>query len=125
MSSGGRIAMGEEGGEGHFSWYCCQKACSLNDSPVACPAKSHGNPQCHRQNPAFQPNVLCSDLFIYLFTQCAWQLFGTEKCSGKAWSSGCRKGKSLVLDGRHPKSRASSSKKGASENMVSLVTGME
>lgn len=66
MSSGGRIAMGEEGGEGHFSWYCCQKACSLNDSPVACPAKSHGNPQCHRQNPAFQPNVLCSDLFIYL-----------------------------------------------------------
>lgn len=63
--------------------------------------------------------------FIYLFTQCAWQLFGTEKCSGKAWSSGCRKGKSLVLDGRHPKSRASSSKKGASENMVSLVTGME
>lgn len=108
MSGGGRIAMGEEGGEGHFSWCCCQKKCSLNDSLVACPAKSRGNPQCQGQNPAFQPNVLWSDLFI---SQCSWQLFGTAKCSGKAWSSGCWKGKSLVLDGRYPKLRASSSKK--------------
>lgn len=45
--------------------------------------------------------------------------------SGKAWSSRCWKGKCLVLDGRNPKTRANSSKKGAGDNMVSCVMGME
>lgn len=74
VSSGGRIVMGEESAEGHFSWYCCQKKCSLNHSPVACPAKSCGSSQCQGHNPAFQPSVLGCHLFS---SQCVWQLFGT------------------------------------------------
>lgn len=46
-----------------------------------------------------------------------------EQC--KTWGSGCWKGKSLMLDGRQPKSRARSSKKGAGETSVFCVTGME
>lgn len=93
VSSGGRIVMGEESAKGHFSWYRCQKKCSLNHSPVACTAKSCGSSQCQGPNPAFQPSVLWCHLFS---SQCVWQLpgrvarhgvVGAER--GSAW---CRMG---------------------------------
>lgn len=74
VSSGGRVVMGEESAEGHLSWYCCQKKCSLNHSAVACLAKSCGSSQCQGHNFAFQPSVLWCHLFS---SQCVWQLFGT------------------------------------------------
>lgn len=118
VSSGDRIVMGEESTKGHFSWYCCQKKCSLNHSPVACPAKSCGSSQCQGHNPAFQPNVLWCNLF-------SSSVFGSSLSQWQAWSSRCWKEKWLVLDGRNAKPRANSSKKGAGDNMVSYVMGME